>query len=347
MPRFRRRFRRRAKPRAMFRRARKLRRRAGKIQLRKKLRRDRKKRHNKYGYVFSNHVEAAINAVNHVDLAPSATTGWLGSYQDLQIMFDNIRQFEDVVWAAQTATAPHLPSNRHLLKMSVSGYCDYKIASGLTAGGQYVTVFIVKPKRNLPATSIGRSTTVLPGAVVDGNLNSAFQPTYENADGWNIVANNVQMTTPQTKPTIADTDAWVTPFMIPEFTQNFKVVKVLKYFLPAGGNIRFSLKLSERTISRHELVPTSASATGSQFAVLKKFGKAAFIRFHGEPSHDTTTHTTVNYGFASLDIVATKRYEFRYGSQATYFNIKNTAIAPGDIGGATKPGEAETKVEDL
>lgn len=348
MPRFRRRrFRRRAKPRQMFRKARRIRRRAGKIALRRKLRKDRRKKHNIYKYVVGSHIESPFNSVTHKDILDSSeTANWLGSVQDLQILFDNVRTFEDVVWAGQTATAPWGPSNRHLNKISVSGYMDVKIASGLNAGGIYATFFIVKPKRDLTTGSIGQTGTILPGTIVTANQSSAFQPTYENATGWAISSSNVQMTTPQTKPTIADTDLITTPFMVPEFTRNFKVVKVLKYFIPAGGNIRFSLKLSERTIRRGDFEPTSAGETTGQYQVLKKFGKACFVRFHGQPAHEATAHTTVNYGFASLDVMATKRYEFRYGHQAAYWHHKGTNSV-GTLTDVVLPGEGEESNEDL
>lgn len=348
----RRRVRRRAAPRRLLRKARLIRK-AGlrKIQ-RKKERKNRKIKKNIWGYMDSTHADAAHNQTVYADLTGAANYSGLGNIQDMIEVFQQVHQIDDFIYAAQTGVSPQMKANRANLKISVSAKATYYISHNSNAGGIYCQIYICRPRRSIPIDGIGKSNDLTPGSCCANNLNSRSQPDYNdasaitvNAAGTGGVTNILQNSTTTTKPTVSATDHWVTPFMVPEFTTHWKVVKVHKVFLPPNGNFMFKMKLPLTTLRRQEFGLSALNNNGDK-QILGRFGLQAFIRFHGEPSSDNTTDTLVNFCEASINCVIDKKYEFSYGVQPQYFTVRGTDHT-GTVAATTKNAEGTAAQAEL
>lgn len=348
----RRRFRRRANPRRMLRKAKLIRKGAFRKIQRKKERKNRKIKKNIWGYMDASHSDAAFNQTKLWDIGSAIGTNGLGSYSDLGEVFQQVRQIDDVIFAGQTGTSPQLKANRNNLRITVSARATYYITHNSNAGGIYCQFYICKPRYNIPLVGIGKANSTTPGSVIENNLNSRSLPDYNdaasltvNAVGTGGVTNILQSAYTTTKPAVAAGDNWTTPFMVPEFTKNWKVIKVHKVFLPPNGNFMFTIKLPLTKIARQELQMSAAATTG-EVAWLRKFGIQVFARFHGEPSSDNTTDTLVNFCSASLNAMIDKKYEFSYGSQPSYFTVRGTDNT-GTVAATTKNAEGTASEAEL
>jgi len=321
--------RRRVRPRVLLRKSRRLRKVAFRKIQKKKIRKNRKIKKNVWGYMDSVHIDAAVNATKTADLASAVTKAGLGRYDDIDEVFQNVHQLDDWIYAQQGGVSGQFKANRHNLKVQVQGKATYTIASNNLAGGIYAQIYICKPKLDIASVGIGAGNGVNPPDIINNNLNSRSAPDYNdasaltvNAVGTGGVTNIVQNATTTTKPAVATTDHWTTPFMVPEFTRSWKVIKVHKVFLPPGGNFMFTIKTGLRTVTRNLSEKTAGSLAAVTWS--HKFGVVPFIRFHGQPVDDQTTNTKVNFSSASLNVVIDKKYEFSYGHQATYYNVRGT-----------------------
>lgn len=329
----RRRFRRRANPRRMLRKARLIRRAAGRKIQRKKERKNRKIKKNVWGYMDSSHKDAAYNTTAHWSPGRSQDVVGLGQRDDMDEIFQQVRQIDDLIYPNSAGADPQLKANRRNIDINVQGRATYIVSHNSNAGGIFAQIYICKPRHDIMVTGVGKSNDRAPAEIVANNLNSRSLADYNDGAGLSVASfgttpavNNVIVnTTTQAKPTVASTDHWVTPFMVPEFTRTYKVVKVHKVFIPPGGNYMFTIKLPLRRISRQDFEPNSnASQLTGGIQLLRKFAVVPYIRFHGEPGADKTTDTLVNYVSASLNCVVDKKYEFSYRSQPAYFTVRGT-----------------------
>lgn len=337
----RRRFRR-ARPRRLLRRARKLRKVAFRKIRRKQKIKDRKRRHNKYGYMYSSYDKAAKGGTSTWDVSANATQHGLGNASDVDKCFDNIRQLDDIVFAAGTQTNPQLKANRGNLNLWISAKATYTLTNVNSAGGSFVTVYICKPRKDISTDGIGTASGTTPGAVMASNLNSTWLADYNDAAGFGITGGQIDNTFTQAKPVASAQDNWMTPFSIPEVTSTWKIVKVLKTFIPAGGSFMFSLRLPRTKLNRQDY---QRGGTAVHLEWLRKFSKQLLVRHHGQPNNDDTTITNVTYDESSLCAVVKKVYEFSYGHQPQYFTFRGTDSLQ-SITTTAFPGLAEEKVED-
>lgn len=343
--------RRRVRPRRLLRRAARLRKVAFRTKRKIQKRKDRKRKFNKYGYVYSHYQAAGKGETRYWDVSPSAATHGLGSQSDVDKCFDNIRQIDDFIYAGGTQTNPQLKANRGNLTLNISAKATYTVTNCNSAGGSFVQVYICRPRRDISSDGIGKATASgLPGSVLANNLNSSFLADYDDAGGLTIsdfattpaVNDVIVNTTTQAKPTIAAGDHWVTPFMVPEFTKGWKVLKVIKTFIPAGASFMFSIRLPRTRINRQDY---QRGGTAVHLDWIRKFARQIFIRHHGQPNNEDTDSSLVNYDLSALAAMVSKQYEFSYGHQPQYFTIRGTDSI-GTLTTTAFPGEAEEKVED-
>lgn len=347
MPRFRRttrrRFRRRIRPRRLLRKAGRLKKIAFRIKRKKEKFRDRKRRHNKYGYMYGAYNSAAKGRTGNWDISNNATEHGLGNASDVDKCFDNIRQLDDIIFAAGTQTNPQLKANRGNLTMWISAKATYTLTNLNSAGGSFVQVYVCRPRKDISTDGIGTASGTTPGAVFNSNLNSTLLADYNDAAGFGITGGQIDNTFTQAKPSAVTGEHWITPFMVPEFTQTWKVLKVIKTFIPAGGSFMFTIRLPRTKINRQDY---QRGGTAVHLEWLRKFSKQVFLRHHGQPNNDDTTATLVNYDESNLAAVVNKKYEFSYGHQPQYFTFRGTDSNMGTLTTTAFPGEAEEKVED-
>lgn len=308
------------RPRTLLRKSRRLRKVAfGKIQ-RKKQRKNKKVKKNVWGYMDATHLDAAYNQTGIFDLGSIAAKCGLGRIEDMDEIFQQVHQIDDLIYAGQTVAGGQLKANRHNLKIQVQGRATYTIANNVQGAGVYAQIYICKPKLDITGFGVGTAGGANPGDIYKSNLNSRSLVDYNDAGQLGIAAGNITNATTIAKPTVAAGDHWTTPFMVPEFTRTYKVVKVHKVFLPPGGNFLFTIKTRLTSLSRNVYERNNTNAGG--ILLSRKFATMAFIRFHGQPVDDTLTNTLVNYGPSSLNVVIDKKYEFSYGHQPAYFNVR-------------------------
>lgn len=331
-----------ARPRTLLRKSRRLRKVAIRKIQRKKNRKNKKVKKNIWGYMDATHMDAAYNTTSVQNLGSSGTTHGLGRWDDVKNIFFQVRQLDDLIFAQQTGLTANaqLKANRHNLKIQCQGKATYTLASNNTVGGIYAQIYICRPRQAITSAGIGRNNDTTPGPIVANNYNSRSLWDYNDALNMTLsgagpyVTDNVN----QAKPTVASTDNWTTPFMVPEFTRNYKVLKVHKVFLPPNGNFMFTMKLPITTLTR-ELYEASQTAVGN-VVYHPKFARCVFIRFHGSPCDDSTTETLVNFGAASINCIIDKKYEFSYGSSPQFFTVRGTDVL-GTVTQATAPGNAD------
>jgi hypothetical protein len=290
----------------------------------------------------SEHDDAAINTTAVTDLGSTSAKVGLGRQDDMQEIFQQVKQLDDIIFAGQVPSTAQLKANRHNIKVQVQGRCTYYIANNMINVGIYVQIYEWVPRRDIAGSGIGSAGDNTPGGVIRNNYNSRSLVDYNDAASLGIAAGNISDAYSTVKPVVAATDHWTTPFMVPEFTRNFKITKVHKVFLPPSGQYVFTIKLPLRTVERnwYEKNPTGAPTT-----YLKAFAKGAFIRFHGAPVNDTATPTLVNFAPASLNIVSDKKYEFSYGHQPTYFTVRGSDSL-GTVVNTKQPGLTDQTVAE-
>lgn len=296
------------------RRARRVLKRVKRIRKRKTLRK-RKRKQYFYGYSGAAHLETGpgLITVGSIDQNAASSTG-LFAYNDINEILEQVKTVEDIIYP--TMTFGGRPHNRLNIKAKVKGTINYILSNGNQAGAAWVEVYICKPRKGIPMSGVGPTNLLEPQDIFAANMNQQFVTDYNDARGITInavgtggVTNILQNATAQTKPTITTANYVVTPYMVPAFTENFKVVKQLKYVIPPGGQTMFQVKSSAIVDRNHISRGTgSGSATTDYHTYRPWYGKIVFLRFHGQPVHDATSHITVNYGSVALDAVWTKKY---------------------------------------
>lgn len=293
------------------------------------------------------HADTANGDTRCDDICSASDKNGLGRRDDLVEIFQQVRQFLDVVYPAQTGlTNPQRDSNRHNLTVNVRARANYILTHNSNAGVIFGQIYICKARQNICIGGVGVGPDTNPGSVCFNNLNSKYLADYNDAAGWGITGGQLDNTNTQAKPTVGTTDHWTTPFMVPEFTKNWKVIKVHKFALPPNGNYMFSLKLPVTKINRAD-IKESNSVTSGNICWLKKFNVCAFIRWHGEPSPDKVDHTIVNYAAASLVAVVDKKYEFSYGHQPSGFFVTQATSALGTVAATVKNVEGTADLAEL
>lgn len=355
----RRRFRRRRlrrgriRPASLLRKSRRLRKIGFRKIQRKKQRKNRKIKKNVWGYMDGHHQDCGFNETRTFDVGTVGVRG-LGSRSDMNEIFQQVRQIDDLIYAAQTGLGTgQMKANRGNLKINVQARQTVTISSDNEAGGIFCQVYILKCRRGITTQGIGTTGSTDPGDVFNNNTNSRYLSDYNDASALTIssfgtappVNNVIVNTQQQAKPTVASSDHWTTPFMVPEFTRNYKVLKVHKFFLPPNGNFMFTMKLPLTTVTRNDY-EISNNALNGGLAYIPKFNRLAVVRFHGQPVNDTTTESKVNYAKAALNIVIDKKYEFSYGSQPSYFNVQFPSFLT-TVAGANLPGDPPQPVGEV
>lgn len=277
------------------------------------------------------------------DVSNNSTEHGLGHHTDVDKCFDQIRQIDDIAFAAGTQTNPQLKANRGNLSLWISAKAVYTITNVNSAGGSFVQVYICRPRHDITSTGIGiGASATTPGAVFNNNLNSSLLADYNDAAGFGITGGQLDVTFTQAKPTAVTGEHWITPYMVPEFTKSWKILKLIKTFIPAGGSFMFSLRLPRTKINRQDF---ERGGTTVHLEFLRKFARQILVRHHGQPNNDDTTSTLVNYDESNLVAVVNKKYEFSYGHQPQYYTFRGTDNL-GTLTATTLPGNAEEKVEE-
>lgn len=293
----------------------------------------RKKRNKLYflGKSFAGHTEAAAGVIQITDPDPlNINETGLFSFLDIDEIIQQVKTQEDLIYPNMRFGG--LPHNRLNIKAKAKGTVTYTVSNGNQAGAAWLEVYICKPRRGIPASGVGPTNLLGAANTINANLNQQFVTDYNdsvpitiNAAGTGGVTNILQNAVVQTRPTIDQSNYVVTPYMVPAFTENWKVVKQLKYILPPGGQCMFQLK-SKAILDRNHI---RRGATGGQAITdhsiyRPRYGREVFFRFHGQPVHDSTTHTLVNYGRVALDYVATKKYWYNavYGTRVPTYVLQ-------------------------
>lgn len=293
------------------------------------------------------HSDSANGETKTVDISSAQATCGLGNLTDMTEVFQQVRQFMDVIYPAQTGlTTPQRDGNRHDLAVNVRAKANYTLTHNMNAGVIFGQVYVCKARSNICVGGSGVGSKVNPGEIITSNMNSKYLPDYGDAAGWGITGGQLDNTNTQAKPTVAATDHWTTPFMVPEFTRNYKVLKVHKFALPPGGNFMFSIKLPLKRIQRINYKESQAVGAGNIFW-LGKWNRSVFIRFHGEPSVDKTDGSSVNYCAASLNGVIDKKYEFSYSHQPSQSFITQATSLLGTVTSTAKNVEGEADLSEL
>lgn len=357
MPRFRRRrFTRRRRP---FRRRRILRRRTGR---KKRFSRSRRKQRAKsffYGYSGAKHVDVAQGTlqVRNVEpdtaliITPVESQMGLFPWRDIQEIFEQVRTVDDLIWASSGSTL--LTKNRRInLRIKCRGTQDFYVSSGNQAGAIWVEVYICKPRKGTPMSGVGASQNVAAASVILNNTNSAFESDYSDARLLSLSGAAppvIQDAVTQAPPTITTSDYCVTPYMVPTFTENWKVIRQMKYVLPPGGQFMFRMKTKWLYLDRQQLMPLGGDGTQSaHWGIFRPwYGQEVFFRIHGQPTHAGGTESkSVNFGSATLDIVNVKKYWYSHGTRPLPSYNAGPVNNQGDVSTAKLPAEAAQPVAE-
>lgn len=320
MPRFsRRRFVRRRRGRRTLRRFRKVVSRIKRKSRRKALRKQRAKSY-LHGYSGANHLDGSAGTINYGNPEPyNGSNGALGlfGWRDAQEMFEQVKVVDDLIFPGVGATTQGHAGNRVNLRIRAKAEQTFTVSNGNQAGSIWLEVYICKPRKGIPTAGITGTNDQLPEAVIQNNLNNAFMPDYNDGRGITLGASPfpINNATSQTKPTVNTSNYLVTPYMVPPFTQNWKVIKQLKYVLPPAGQCMFKVKTRWLNITRQQYFPKGSGtgvSSGDWSIIFPSFARNVFFRWHGQPVHDDTDHALVNYGSGALDIVNVKRYWYSH-----------------------------------
>lgn len=315
--------------------------------LRKRTARKARRKQHLVAYAYSSHNESTHSSTVISGLGTSNDTTGLFSRNDLDKIFDQVANLDDVLYGGTTAVNGQLRMGRHNIKVRARGEAIYTITNGNTVGGAFVQVYIARPRKDIVADGIGVGNAITIAEIYRNNLNSLFQADYNDAAGYALnaagtggVTNIMQNSTTVTKPTISSQDAiWHTPFMVPEVTQNFKILTVKKVYIPAGGVFMFKIKTPWQFFERSEMqIRANGNQTGGIHRNAK--GRDLLVKAWGQPVHDQTTHDEVNVGVVTLDTIVTKRYWFSASARATprFYHLGNDL---GTVAEAQLPGEAD------
>lgn len=320
-----------------------------KRRVRKKIARKQRAKRHLWAYAYAKHDEVGFGNVAHLNLAPATANAGLFHRGDVDELFQQVRQLEDLIYPNFATTGGTIKSNRQNLSIRVKGEALYRMTNSNLAGGAFVTIYVVRPRRPISANGIGSSSSRTAAEVIENNRNSAFFTDYNDASGLAInaagtagITNILQNATSQTRPTIGRDQIWFTPFMVPTFTQNYKVIRTLKYYIPPGGCIQFKLKTRWFRLDRQDMMLDGAALMLNE---LPTFGQEVVARVAGQPVNDDTTHTEVNLGRVTLNTVVTKKYWYSYSHKPMPSYVVGTNTL-GTVVAASLPGEVEQAVEE-
>lgn len=99
------------------------------------------------------------------------------------------------------------------------------------------------------------------------------------------------------------------PFVIPGFTELYKVEKVTQVDLHTGGHHRHSVKISPNRMISREILTNVVGTSG--IGNLRNLTRFSMIVMHGYPTN-ATGGTTVSTSHGAIDWVQTREYKF-YG----------------------------------
>lgn len=98
------------------------------------------------------------------------------------------------------------------------------------------------------------------------------------------------------------------PFVIPGFTELFKVLKVTQVDLHTGGHHRHMVKISPNRVFSREILTNVVGTTG--ISAIAKLTHFSMIVMHGYPTN-ATGGTTVSTSHGAIDWVQTREYKFQ------------------------------------
>lgn len=284
------------------------------VRRKKTLRKKRQKQYF-YGYSGANHIDGAVGTIRVTGADPSASarTG-LFAYDDINEILEQVKNVDDLIYPSMSFGGRN--AGRLNITARVKGTQTYQVSNGNKAGAIWLEVYICRPRKGIPASGVGAFNDVSAADAINSNLNQNFVTDYNDARAITIsaagtggVTNILQNAQTQTKPTVNSTNYVITPYMVPTFTQNWKVVSHKKYVLPAGGQCMFALK-SRAIVNRNQV--SRGTGTGTALADYHTYrpwyGREVFFRFHGQLIHDTTTETKVDFAPCALDVAFTKKY---------------------------------------
>ncbi|AXH74588.1 MAG: capsid protein [Cressdnaviricota sp.] len=317
------------------------------------LKRSRRKQRAKsyfYGYSGSKHVHSPAGAITIATPDPQgAETNGLFAYRDTQEIFEQVRNVDDLIFPGRTTLGKK--AGRINTKIRVKGQQLFQVSNGNLAGAVWLEVYICRPRKYIPNAGIGNGPNVLAPDVINNNAENAYAGDYNDARGITLGATTfpINNATSQSAPSISAANFAHTPYMVPVFTQNWKVIKQLKFMLPAGGQCMFKVSTGWKSFSREVYQPKNQGdgTNIADWAVFRpSFGREVFFRFHGQPVHDSTTDTLVNYGIGALDVVNIKKYWYSSSHRNLPSYNMGTGVGQGTITNANLPSGTTEPVKD-
>lgn len=307
-----------------------------------------------YGYSQSKHLHSPAGEIAILEPEAVATEKQgLFASGDAQEIFEQVKSVDDFVYPGMTIQG--FRANRQALNIRCKGESLYQVSNGNLAGAIWLEVYICKPRKGIPQAGIGVGPNVLAPDVIKNNANNAYVTDYNDARGIGIsaagtggVTNILQNSTTQTKPSIGATNFAHTPYMVPPFTENWKVIKQIKYILPPGGQCMFKVKTGWKNINRqvYGKLGTGTGTAVADWAIFRPhFGREVFFRFHGQPLHEPGD-TQVNYGIAGLDVVNIKKYWYSHSVRPLPSYRMEAGTGQGAIPNAKAPSGATVDAED-
>lgn len=313
----------------------------------KQLRKQRKKQY-LYCYDFGQHIDAKAGETfvqNLEAVSGGGTTLRSGLFRidDAREILQQVKNIDDLIYPSMTVQG--IKAGRQNIKVRAKGILTATISNSTTAGVAFVEVYICKPRMAITSQGVGVGPNTLASDVINNNRNNAFVTDYNDASGITLGATPfpIQNSTDQTKPSILVTDKCYTPYMNPVFTKNWKVLKQLKYTLPPSGVCMFRVKSGGSFTQQTYGLRTTATSSSID---LPYFGRDIFIRVHGQPVHDTTTHSNVNYAPVTLDIVGTKKYWYSHSARPNPSYLLGTISNIGTIAASKLNAEPPQTVQE-
>lgn len=283
----------------------------------KKFARKRRAKQYLYCYDFGNHVDAKAGEtiVQAMDVPTGGgTLQRLGLFRvdDAMEILQQVKNIDDLIYPSMSVQG--IKAGRQNIKVRAKGVYSATISNTTTAGVCFLEIYVCKPRMAITAQGVGVGPNTVASDVINNNRNNAFVTDYNDASGITLGATPfpINNATDQTKPSILVSDKCYTPYLNPVFTKNWKVLKQYKYTLPPSACCMVRVKSSATFTHQTYGLRT---AVGSNSIDLPSFGRDIFIRIHGQPVHDTTTHTNVNYAPATVDIVGTKKYWYSHSAR--------------------------------
>lgn len=277
--------------------------------------------------------------------------GWF----DAQEIIEQVKNVDDLIYPGMLTQGRK--AGRINITVRAKGSITYTMSNTNKAGAVFAEVYVCKPRKGINQRGVGETSTLTAWETLNANKNNAFVTDYNDARAITINAGapfSINNTQNQTKPTVDDSNYSVTPYMVPPFTENWRVIKQHKFIIPAGGMCMWKIKTPWIRFSRQSYQPIGTADGTNQvnWGIFRPaFGVECFVRFHGQPVHDITAVgppevVTTNYGAATLDIVAVKRYWYSHTHRNLPSYLVQTPFNQGNVSGAQLPGDAQQPVDE-